>query len=439
MRERTLPRFAGGVTKGVTGGVAKGVAGGVTKGVVCGALVIFIVCLGGSSCRTLGAVFRQPSVSLRSVDIAGISLEGIQLLCSVEVENPNLFSLSYPEIGWEIFVKGGSFLSGTAPDGEAISPGSTRILEIPLDISHTALAAAAGYSGTLKEIDYQIVLETRFLLPVQGEWIVDFERQGKFPLIQTISFRDPSFEITGLDFDGLDIRFSLNVDNPNPFPIPFPGISYNYEVWNNDFITGAVEHPAVLAAGGLSPVSIELRVVYSDLYRSFSALKSIGEAGCLLSLRSRVSLPGLGETYLVLDIPGTLPLLQAPVLSFKGISVKHISLSKLDLEFGWNVDNPNTFGFDAGDMYYEFLVNDNPWVQDQIEEKTKIAPGGKTSILISVSLNSSSQVKELTDIITRGKDVVYDLKGSVTFSSGPAGFSNSPIPFDLKGRTRLRL
>jgi hypothetical protein len=33
-------------------------------------------------------------------------------------------------------------------------------------------------------------------------------------------------------------------------------------------------------------------------------------------------------------------------------------------------------------------------------------------------------------------DVAYSLKGDAVFSAGPAGFSDSRIPFDLSGRTR---
>jgi LEA14-like dessication related protein len=254
-----------------------------------------------------------------------------------------------------------------------------------------------------------------------------------------ISFRDPAFEITALDFNGLDIRFSLNIDNPNQFPVPFPDISYNYEVRNNGFITGMAEHPAVLEAGRLNPLEIRLRIAYADLYRSFSALKDIGEAACLLSLSSRVSLPGFGERRFSLDIPGLIPLLKPPVLSFKGISVKKISLSKIDFEFGWNVDNPNIYAFEAEDLRYEFLVDGSSWVRGQVGETVKIAPGRKSDILVAVAVTSPSLVKELTDVITRGKDLGYQLVGSVTFSSGPAGFSDTHVPFDLSGRTRPRL
>ncbi|MDR0670264.1 MAG: LEA type 2 family protein [Treponema sp.] len=405
-----------------------------------GTLMMLAVCLSGSSCRTLEAAFSQPEVSLRSVDIADINLGGIQLLCSLEVVNPNLVNIPFPEIGWEVFINGSSFRSGAVPEGEAIGPGAVEILDIPLDLAYTALAGVAGPPGRADEIAYQIVLETRFLLPLRGEWIANFEHQGNLPLARMISFRDPSFEITNLDFSGMDVNFSLNVNNPNPFPIPFPGISYNYEVRNNGYITGMAEHPDTLPAGTASPVNIRLRIDYLDLYRSFSVLKTIGETACLLSLSSRVVLPGFGETRLSLDIPGVLPLLKAPVVSFKGISVKNITLSKIDFEFGWNVDNPNIFSFEAENMRYGFLVNDTVWVQDRlVEGPMKIAPGRETVILAAVTIDSPAQVKELTTIITRGKDVSYNLKGAMTISSGPAGFSGSSMPFDLYGRVRPRL
>ncbi|MDR2375479.1 MAG: LEA type 2 family protein [Treponema sp.] len=404
------------------------------------ALVMLAVCLSSSSCRTFGAAFRQPGVFLHSVDIAAINLQGIQLICSMEVENPNSFDLPFPEIDWEIFINDSSFLSGAVTEGQVMGPGSSRIPDIRLDLDYTALVGAAGSSGDLKEIEYQLVLETRFLLPVQGEWIANFEHQGKLPLVQMISFRDPSFEITNLDFNGLDVTFSMNVDNPNLFPIPFPDISYNYEVRNNGYITGMVGHPDLLQAGILSPVNIRLRIEYSDLYRSFSVLKTIGEAACLLSLSSRISLPGFSQTRLFMDIPGILPLLKTPVVSFKGISVKAITLSKIDFEFGWNVNNPNIFSFEAEDIRYGFLVNDTFWVQDRlIEGVTKIAPGTETIILATVTINTPSLVKELTDIITKGKDVSYNLKGAMTIFSGPAGFSGSSMSFDLNGRIRPRL
>jgi LEA14-like dessication related protein len=399
------------------------------------AALLCALCLGLSACGTLKAVFSQPVVSLRSVDIAALSLEGVRLRCTLEVENTNRFRLPFPEIGWELFVDGNFFVSGALPEGKDIEPGDSRVMVVLLDLDYLSLAALARGR---EDLDYQINLETRFLLPVQGEWIRSFESRGKIPLVQKIAFRNPSFEILNLDFTAADILFSLELDNPNPFPLPFPDIRYTFELWNNPFLEGQVEHPDTLAPESRQPLRVRFRIPYADLYRSFSALKSIGEASCLLSLRSLISLPGHTDERLSLDIPGLLPLLKEPVLSFRGISVRSVSLSKIELEFGWDLNNLNSFAFEAGDLRYEFLVNNNLWARGRIEERTEIAPGRITPIPVSVIINSPSLVKELTDIITRGKDVLYDLKGGMVFYPGPEAFSDSPVPFDLTGWTRLR-
>jgi LEA14-like dessication related protein len=383
-------------------------------------------------------VFREPSVSLHSVELAGISLKGVDLVCRVNVENPNPVTIPFPEIGWELFINTGSFLSGMVKNGEPVRARGVTVLNVPVSLSYTEFLDTFKSFRGRKDADYHLALETRFLLPVLGAWVRHFDYQGKFPLVQMISFRNPSFRVEKLDFGGADIHCSVDIDNPNPFPIPFPGMEYHYAVRNNGFVTGTVEAAGPLAAAALNPVNIRLRVVYSDLYRSFPSLETVGEAASLLSLSSLIVLPGFGEARLSLDIPGSLPLLKVPVLSFRGISVKNISLSKIDLEFGWDVENGNGFVFEVENLEYQLLVNNDTWAQGRAAEKMGLAPGRTAAIPVTVSISSPALVKDLTDIITRGMDVAYDLKGSVTFNSNLGAFAGQGLPFSFTGRTRLR-
>jgi LEA14-like dessication related protein len=399
--------------------------------------MVLIFSLGGSSCRTRGAVLRGPSVSLHSVDITGVSLRGVDLLCRLNVENPNPFPIPFPEIGWELFVDANSFISGLVESGAALKAQGLTVVNVPVSLSYEGILNTFKSLKGRGDLDYSIDLETRFLLPILGERLWHFEHRGKIPLLRMIAFRNPSLRIEKLDFEGADIICSLDIENPNPFPLPFPKIAYNYAVRNSVFITGTTEIPGSLAAGALTPVEIRRRVVYADLYRDFSALKTVGEAAVLFSLSSRVSFPGFGEERFTADLPGSLPLLKIPVLSFRGISVKNISLSKIDFEFGWDLENPNGFGFGVEGLEYSFLVNNRPWAQGKLAAMPDIAPGRKTAIPLAVSINAPAVVKDLTDIITRGMDVSYELKGTVAYGSNLRAFSGSAIPFNFSGRTRL--
>jgi LEA14-like dessication related protein len=382
-------------------------------------------------------VLREPVVSLRSVEISGLSLEGLELVCFLDLGNPNAGALPFPEIAWELFINASSFRSGTVPGREAIGPGSTQTLRIPLSLSYAGLMNAFKSLKGRNEVDYRITLETRFLLPVLGERLWNLEYRGKLPLVRMISFRDPSFTIERLDFSGADILCSLKVDNPNPFPVPFPAINYQYAVRNSNFAAGTVES-AALAAAALTAVDIRLRVASSDLYQSIPALRNAGEAACLFALSSLVSLPGFGEERLSLDVPGNLPLLVEPVMSFKGISVKNIALSRINLEFDLELDNPNRFDFRIENLDYEFLINSRSWAQGGFAPGMEIAAGRKAAIPVTVAIDSPSMVKDVTDSITKGMDVAYEIKGIAALSSRRAGFANSPVPFSLSGRTRLR-
>jgi LEA14-like dessication related protein len=400
--------------------------------------LFLVFCLGFFSCQSLGIASRAPSVSLRSVEIAGVSLRGVDLLCTLDVENPNPVAISFPEIDWELFINSNSFIAGMIESDEVIEARKTTVVTIPLNLDYAGLLGTLKSFKGRKDVDYQINIGTRFLLPMLGERLWNFEHTGKIPLVQMIAFRNPVFTIEKLDFNGVDVLVSVDIENPNPFPVPFPETSYNYAVRNSSFITSTVEHPGSLAAGGLSPVNIRLRVVYSDLYRSFSTLGAAAEVPSLFSLSSQLFLPGYDREKISLDIPGNLPLLRPPVLSFRGITVKNISLSRIDLEFGWDVENPNGFNLGIRDQDYTLMVNNNLWAQGKVAGSPELSAGKKTTIPVTVSITTPALVKDLTDLITRGVNVNYDLRGSLTIRSSLEGFSDTGTPYSLTGQTRLR-
>jgi LEA14-like dessication related protein len=405
---------------------------------VAAALAVYSLSLLTFSCGSLKGGIRAPSVSLHSVDTIAIGPRGVDLVCRLNVENHNAVDIPFPEIDWELFINASSFLAERIENQEPITGQGLTVVNIPVSLNYGDILSTFKSFKAGQDVKYTIALETRFLLPMLGELVWNFEHEGKISLIRMISFHNPSVKIEKLDFNGADLVCSMEIDNPNVFPIPFPKIHYNYEVRNTNFITGTTAFPGSLAPGGRTRAEIRLRVVFSDLYLNIPSLKTVGEAASLFSLSSSVSLPGFEGEELNLEIPGTLPLLKPPVLSFRGISVKNIGLSRIDFEFGWDLENPNDFVFEADNFEYRFLVNNNSWTQGKPVSKVRIAAGGKVSVPISISIRTPALVKDLTDIITRGMYVTYDLSGTVDYGSDLRSFSGSSLPFKLSGRTKLR-
>ncbi|MDR0301270.1 MAG: hypothetical protein LBI04_03045, partial [Treponema sp.] len=79
---------------------------------IIGCIVVFSAVLALATCQSLSSAVEEPVLSLQSVDLEKISLTGAELLCKINVENPNSIDIPLPEIGWEFFVSNNSFLSG---------------------------------------------------------------------------------------------------------------------------------------------------------------------------------------------------------------------------------------------------------------------------------------------------------------------------------------
>ncbi|MDR0400130.1 MAG: LEA type 2 family protein [Treponema sp.] len=402
-----------------------------------GIAALCILMLANSGCRTLEEAFREPLVSPGPLDITNLSVEGAELLCRIELENPNAIDIPFPEIGWEFFIEGRSFLSGRVGKGETLGARDSAAVDVPLSLGYEEMLDALGSLAGGGNADYCLSLEARCMIPALGERLWHFERRGKIPLPRMIVLRNPSLRIASLDFEGVDLICSLDIDNPNPFPLPFPEIHYHYAVQGGGFITGIAEFPGSLAAERRSPAEIRLRVAYSDLYRTFPALRNRGEAADLLSLALSVSLPGFGEEQCSLDIPGSLPLLKVPVLRFRGIGVKNIGPSGVELALDWDLENPNGFSLGVADLACSLSLNNAPWSEGKGAAALDIAPGGKASVPAAVFIDDPRAVRDLAGLISRGTDAVYSIRGTVVYTLLP-GFSSVPVPFSFNGRTRLR-
>ena len=77
-------------------------------------VIIFVLCgcQSFSLLPSIPALFKEPNVSLNSVDIAGATLSGVNLIANVAVENPNSFALPMPKVDWELFVTDASLAEG---------------------------------------------------------------------------------------------------------------------------------------------------------------------------------------------------------------------------------------------------------------------------------------------------------------------------------------
>jgi LEA14-like dessication related protein len=246
-----------------------------------------------------------------------------------------------------------------------------------------------------------------------------------------------SVEMTGISFTGVDLLCKVNVENPNPIDIPFPEIDWELFVNANSFIKGVVKNNNAIKSRAQTVVDVPVRATYQELADTVKSLGNSREADYRIALGAKFALPVLGNKVWRFEHAGVLPVLKVPSISFKGIRVKNISLSRLDFDLDWEVENKNGFAMNVKDLSYDLAVNRSQWASARVSDARRLPPDAKTTIPLSFSINGLAMVREITDIITRGSDVSYACGGNIKLGGDLRGLGDLDIPLNFAGTTRL--
>jgi LEA14-like dessication related protein len=256
-------------------------------------------------------------------------------------------------------------------------------------------------------------------------------------------FKEPKFSLysmnlTNISFSGVDLRCRVNVENPNPVDIPFPQIDWDFFVNSNSFVKGVIKNDRSIKSRTSTLVDIPLSMTYANLINTFKSLSNSKEADYRIALAAKFTLPVLGSKIFRLEHTGKFPVLRIPSLSFKGITVKNVSLSRVDFEMSWELENQNSFAIDVKELTYNFIVNNSQWVTGKVPGAPRLQPDKKTVIPLGFSINNLALVKSITEIITKGSNITYDCRGNVNLGGGLPGLSDLKMPFNFTGTTKLR-
>jgi LEA14-like dessication related protein len=271
--------------------------------------IILCIILLFTTCQTAASSLKEPNVSLYSVALTGINFTGAQMLCKVQVENPNAFEIPLPEVNWELFVNTNSFVSGVVKNSQNVKARDSTFIDIPINLDYLDIFNTFISMKGRSESDYKIALAVKIPVPILGELAWNFEHEGNFPLLQAPRLAAPSMRLDRIDLSSVDFLVSINIENPNPFELPAPKFIYDYLVNRNSFMSSTIESSNPLAASSVTPFVFRLSVNYADLFRNFQSLSSSsGSVTSLLDLSCDFGVPALSEDNFSMQIPGSLPL-----------------------------------------------------------------------------------------------------------------------------------
>lgn len=155
------------------------------------ALLSLVVVLLLAGCGTFG--FRQPKVTLDSVQLGGLGLRGGTLLVSLRVENPNGFALNAERLRYDLALRdpdeaGDSawidFASGTFDQEFSVGARTTETVQIPVEFSYSGLGGAASSILRNGTFHYRANGEVDVGTPI-GTRSVPFTKRGTFTMAGT--------------------------------------------------------------------------------------------------------------------------------------------------------------------------------------------------------------------------------------------------------------
>lgn len=132
------------------------------------------------------AMFREPEVRLENVQLAGLGLRGGTLKVTVEIENPNPFTLGADVVHYQLAIAEVSapgdtawvdLAGGSYAEGISVGARRTERVEVPVEFTYAGLGSAASSVLRAGTFNYRATGVVDVSTPL-GARRVPFDRGG---------------------------------------------------------------------------------------------------------------------------------------------------------------------------------------------------------------------------------------------------------------------
>lgn len=141
-----------------------------------------VACL-AAGCASTGALVEKPGVSLSSVEVTDIDLDGQTFVLDFDVTNPNPFPLPIRSIAYGVELEGLRLASGETQGAFTVPAGGQESFEITVDVNLMRTAPQLLFivrDGIYRDIPY--ALEGRFAVDIPFTNPVSFRNEGSIRL-----------------------------------------------------------------------------------------------------------------------------------------------------------------------------------------------------------------------------------------------------------------
>ena len=225
-------------------------------------------------------------------------------------------------------------------------------------------------------------------------------------------------ELSGLNFDRVDLLFYVTVRNPNSIGLKLAGLEYDLEIENHSLIRGNLDNGLNLRAGESSLLKIPVSLGYANIFETVQTARDKDELAYTIFLDLSFTVPGYSSLKVPLSFKGTIPVPKLPSLNMASLQVRNVSLTRIDLELQLEVFNPNDFKIDFKDFNYDLTVAGRPWVRGNKVRPLSFREKSTSSASIPLSLNIVEVGRSVVDLLSGNRRLDYQLRGDPLIDTG---------------------
>jgi LEA14-like dessication related protein len=250
---------------------------------------------------------KEPKVDFVGAKLSGLSLDAVDLLFDLKIENPNRVGVKLAGLDYDLFLDGNSFVKGNQDKGIEIPSAGAETIQLPVSLRFSDIYKTFENLKEQGASNYQIKCGFSFDVPVLGVVRVPVSKSGEFPLIKLPKLSLDSLKLDRLTLTGADLKLGLKLNNPNVFSMVLGGLNYQFKLNKQDIISGLSNNSTQIKEKGDSiieiPISLDFFQVGKSVYQILNGNKNL-DYGLDGKLNLTTSLPLLGQVSLPFNLSG---------------------------------------------------------------------------------------------------------------------------------------
>ena len=233
-----------------------------------------------------------------------------------------------------------------------------------------------------------------------------------------------STSIDGLDLNGLNLNFGVEIQNPYSTNIPLTQLSYALATEGTPFLSGQLaDKPGSIPALGSTVVQVPVRINFQKAMQMVSSIQPGKSVPYQADLTISVDALGLGNVDIPLRQSGQIPVPDLPKIEVSDVAWQEISISKARAEVKLKMTNPNDFALALQQMNYRFSLGGNEIANSQLQVAQSLASNEESELIIPLEFASMSLGMGVLNLI-KGSGASYELNGDLKVGTdfGPMEF-----------------